>query len=183
MMVLRRAEKKDIYQILVICRLSFRSSLRWLVADRWSCSWWDEIIDNTNICHLDVLEHDSRVYGFILTVIDPESFNRFKKENSLPLLNILFRVFLSPLIFFKAIYFNVFRKKSILLEKVHSADSTNACWIELIAVHPEARGSRFGSKMIQHHIEKFSSLYGFTKLYVDSNNLSAINLYRNFGFV
>ena len=71
-----------------------------------------------------------------------------------------------------------------LLFSISTAEGGPACWLEDMIVRPDRRGSRLGTRLLQHAID-YARIHEFSRitLLTDEVNGGAIRFYERHGFV
>ena len=182
----RSAEYKDIKVLSEICRKSFPKLVRWQIPVFLSHKRWAYIL-SSNIAETWVCLLDNRVTGYATLVKNIDAYKHEKHQYENILWKKIFCNILCPRLLFNKLIrkLRVSNSDSSTAEPIKQKESnpSNYSWVDSIAVDPEMRRKGIAVTLLQKCRERSLELQtDGMKLSVDSDNIIAQSLYKNYGF-
>lgn len=185
-LIVRKAESSDIDELIEISRQGFPEAVRWQIPRFLSRKRWAEILESeiaeTWICSLN-----GRIAGYVILLKDNTVSIVKKYHYDRYVLRKCYYHLLCPRLIFKKLVKKIhsYKKKNVTVSPAESQkeELNNCTWIDSIAVSPEMRGKGVARKLLQICRQRTLELKKEgIKLSVETENVAARNLYRNFGF-
>ena len=184
--VVRKAESEDINNLLEICKKSFRKLERWQAPRFLTRDRWKKIL-SSSVAETWVCLVNNKIAGYVTLVMDIISFENERKQYDKNVIKkVLYKILCPKLMLkklLKKIKLNQSNPVRVHCEKQNGNEPKNCYWIDSIAVNPENRRSGIATILVDKCKER-AIQYNMDgiKLGVDSDNLTAQQFYKNYGF-
>jgi len=183
---IRRAKTEDIELLSFIHREGFPELLGYQVPLYYLKKWWAFLII-FNAVEVYVASLNGNTIGAATLLIKAKEYFKEKKRLKAPLWVRIFSILSNPKLL--SIYFRKILHTSDITPHNNSHFNSvnhidNTTWIDPIVISPLYRGKGFAKKLLIFLEERTLSIHRDTiALIVDSQNKSAISLYKSLGYI